>query len=98
MPRIDGAIPSAAGPELLAECRTLGGCPPGAAKITPGYRLKARHVIHTVGPVWHGGTSGEALTLRSCSLRCPSASSSAPSTRSPRSAFVRHSRWHSGRL
>jgi len=63
---VDGAIHRAAGPELKKHCATLGGCPTGEAKITPGFHLPARHVIHTVGPVYHGGKSGESTLLANC--------------------------------
>ena len=66
---MDGAIHAAAGPELLETCRRLKGCETGDAKITPGFRLPARHVIHTVGPVWHGGSRGEAELRASCYRR-----------------------------
>lgn len=67
---VDGAIHRAAGPGLLEECRKLGGCPTGEARITGGHRLKARHVVHAVGPVWHGGTHDEDVLLAGCYRAC----------------------------
>ncbi len=67
---VDGAIHRAAGPELLAACRAIGGCPTGEARLTGGYRLPASHVIHTVGPIWQGGGSGERQSLANCYWSC----------------------------
>jgi len=67
---VDGAIHRAAGPELLAECRKLGGCPAGEVRLTGGYRLPASHIIHTVGPMWQGGAAGEHQILENCYLSC----------------------------
>lgn len=69
---VDGAIHDAAGPELLDECRAIGGCPTGGAVVTSGHRLPAKHIIHTVGPVWRGGGKGEADLLQACYRNCMS--------------------------
>lgn len=95
---VDGAIHAAAGPELLAECRTLGGCERGRAKLTAGYRLRARYVIHTPGPVWQGGEQGEAAcwppaTAAACFWRRPIASAPWTSAPYPRESTGIRCRW-----
>src|SRR5439155_775423 len=90
---VDGAIHRAAGRELLAECRTLGGCATGDAKITRGYRLPARYVIHTLGPVWHDGQRGQATLLASCYRRPLRYLKHFPQIRDIRGIVVHDLRW-----